>query len=185
MDYYSDITLKDGRKCVLRSGTANDGQASLDVFRSTHAETDFLLSYPEEITFTAEEQSEYLRKKHESENEAELVAEIGGKIVGLGGIEPVGGHIKTRHRAGFGVSVAKAYWGLGIGRALTRACVECAKKAGYSQLELEVVADNKSALALYKSEGFTEYGRNPLGFMSKLTGRRELILMRLELGDKN
>ena len=168
MDYYSEITLKDGRKCVLRSGTAKDGQASLDVFRSTHAETDFLLSYPEEITFTAEEQSE-----------------IGGKIVGLGGIEPVGGHIKTRHRAGFGVSVAKAYWGLGIGRALTRACVECAKKAGYSQLELEVVADNKSALALYKSEGFTEYGRNPLGFMSKLTGRRELILMRLELGDKN
>ena len=74
MDYYSEITLKDGRKCVLRSGTAKDGQASLDVFRSTHAETDFLLSYPEEITFTAEEQSEYLRKKHESENEAELVA---------------------------------------------------------------------------------------------------------------
>ena len=56
-----------------------------------------------------------------------------------------------------------------------------AKNAGYEQLELDVVADNKKAVALYKSVGFTEYGRNPFGFRSRLTVRQELILMRLEL----
>ena len=40
------------------------------------------------------------------------------------------------------------YWGLGIGRALTEACIEYAKRAGYAQLELEVVAENSSAIGL-------------------------------------
>ena len=75
----------------------------------------------------------------------------------------------------------RAYWGLGVGRALTGACIECARAAGYVQLELEAVAENKAALALYKSVGFAEYGRNPKGFRSRLTGWQELVLMRLEL----
>ena len=75
----------------------------------------------------------------------------------------------------------RAYWGLGVGRALTKACIECARAAGYVQLELEAVAENKAALALYKSVGFAEYGRNPKGFRSRLTGWQELVLMRLEL----
>ena len=75
----------------------------------------------------------------------------------------------------------KAYWGLGIGRALTEACIECAGAAGYVQLELEAVAENKNALALYRSAGFEEYGRNPKGFRSRMTGW-QVVLMRLELG---
>ena len=75
----------------------------------------------------------------------------------------------------------KAYWGLGIGRAMTETCIECAKAAGYAQMELEAVAENKNALALYESVGFVEYGRNPKGFRSRLAGWQELVLMRLEL----
>lgn len=88
---------------------------------------------------------------------------------------------KLRHRAWFGVSVAGDFWGLGIGRALTEAAVECAKAAGYRQLELEVLADNEKAIALYKSVGFTEYGRNPLGINLRGSGCHALVLMRLEL----
>ena len=79
----------------------------------------------------------------------------------------------------------KAYWGLGVGRALTKACIECAKRAEYAQLELEVVAENRSAIALYESVGFVEYGRNPKGFRSRLTGWQEVVLMRLELGEQS
>ena len=60
------------------------------------------------------------------------------------------------------------------------ACIECAKNAGYLQLELDVVADNASAVRLYESVGFREFGRNPRGFRVK-HGWQELILMRLEL----
>ena len=181
MKYNMTITLNDGRTCVLRNGTEQDGQAHLALFILTHQQTDYLLSYPDEITYTAEEQAGFLKAKTESENEIEILAELDGAPVGSAGIGGVGKHDKTKHRAEFGISVDQVYWGLGIGRALTEACIECAKAAGYSQLELEAVAENKNALALYESVGFTEYGRNPKGFRSRLTGWQELALMRLEL----
>ncbi len=104
-----------------------------------------------------------------------------GTVIGTAGIGCVARKEKTRHRAEFGISVDKAYWGLGVGRALTGACIECARTAGYVQLELMAVAENKAALAMYKSVGFVEYGRNPKGFRSRLSGWQELVLMRLEL----
>ena len=33
------------------------------------------------------------------------------------------------------------------------------KKLGYEQAELEVIADNEGAIALYKKLGFEKYGR--------------------------
>ena len=68
---------------------------------------------------------------------------------------------------------------------MTEACIDCAKNAGYVQLEPEAVAENKSALALYRSVCFVEYGRNPKGFRSRLTGWQVVVLMRLELGGQS
>ena len=181
MKYNKTVKLKDGRECLLRNGTAVDGKAVHDCFYQAHAETDFLLTYPDENSFTAEQESEFLQSKTDSENEIEIISVVDGIVVGSAGIESIGSEDKIKHRAEFGVSVLKDYWGLGIGRALTDACIECAKRAGYLQLELDVVAYNKSAIALYESEGFLEYGKNPLGFRSRISGMQELVLMRLEL----
>ena len=48
MEYRKTITLKDGRICILRNGTVEDGKAVLDNFILTHEQTDNLLSYPDE-----------------------------------------------------------------------------------------------------------------------------------------
>lgn len=184
MEYKESITLKDGRTCVLRNGTFADGQAMLDIYLLTHGQTDFLLSYPDEASMTAEQEALFLRERTLSDNGIELLAEVEGRIVGAAGIGPVGKKEKVRHRADFGISVDERYWHLGIGRALTRACIALARRAGYAQLELEAVADNQAALALYESVGFREYGRNPRGFRSRLTGWQELVYMRLELEEQ-
>ena len=166
--------------CVLRNGTEADGQAARENFNLTHSQTDYLLSYPEENSYTAEQEAQFLKEKTESEDEIEIFAEVDGRLVGMAGIERVGAKEKVRHRASFGISVDQAWWGLGIGRALTEACIECAREAGYAQLELDVVADNRRAITLYRSEGFVDYGRNPKGFRSRLSGWQELVLMRLD-----
>ena len=181
MEFYKRITLKDGRECVLRNGTENDGKELLDIFNLTHAQTDYLLSYPDESAHTEAEETEFLRKMAASDRDIEMLAEIDGKAVGSAGIHAVGNKYKLRHRADFGISVDRGYWGLGIGRALTEACIECARRAGYAQLELEVVRENGRAIALYKSFGFVEYGANPKGFRSRISGWQELVYMRLEL----
>lgn len=183
MEYHKIITLNDGRECILRNGTKDDGKAALDNFILAHSQTDNLLSYPDEITFTVEEEGEYLQNKTDSSNEVEILAELDGRIVGTAGIERVGKHEKLAHRCDFGVSIEKAFWGIGIGRALLYACIECAKKAGYRQMELEVVADNERAVRMYLNAGFVEYGRNPRDFLSRYTGYQEVVYMRLELTD--
>ena len=181
MEYRETITLKDGRQCVLRNGTEQDGAELLYIFNLTHEQTDFLLTYPDENTLTEEGEAQFLKRLNESEGGIEILAEVDGVTVGSAGIDAVDTKEKVRHRAEFGISVDRAYWDLGIGRALTRACIECAKRAGYAQLELDVVAENATAIALYESEGFVEYGRNPRGFRSRISGWQELVYMRLEL----
>ena len=181
MEYKKTVILKDGRACTLRNGTAADGHALLEIYILTHTQTDYLLSYPDETGFTAEQESDFLKEKTDSVDEIEILAEVDGAVVGSAGIGRVGRKEKTRHRATFGIGIDQTYWGLGIGGALTEACIECARRAGYVQLELEAVAENRAALALYKSAGFVEYGRNPKGFRSRFSGWQELILMRLEL----
>lgn len=181
MEYRKTIILKDGRECLLRNGTEQDGQALLDIFNLTHEQTDFLLTYPGEQSMTAGDEAKFLKEMQESAGGIELLAELDGKIIGSAGFDRVGRKEKIQHRAEFGISVDKAYWGLGLGHALTRACIICARKAGYAQLELDVVAENRNAIALYENAGFVEYGRNPRGFRSRLSGWQELVLMRLEL----
>ncbi len=181
MKYNKTITLKDGRECILRNGTKEDGAALLDNFITTHAQTDFLASYPDECTMTAEAEGEFLEGLEKSANEVELLAFVGEACVGSAGFHAMGSKTKVRHRCDFGISVDESYWGLGLGRAMMEACIECAKEAGYEQMELEVVAENERAIALYEKVGFVEFGRNPKAFKSRLTGDQTLVLMRLEL----
>ena len=111
----------------------------------------------------------------------EILAFVDGKVAGTAGIEAVGTKYKVRHRAEFGISILREYWGLGLGKALTKACIQCARDAGYVQLELNVVADNARAISMYRDLGFEEFGRNPKGFNSREGGFQELIYMLLRL----
>lgn len=181
MKYSQIITLKNGTQCCLRNAAESDAQAVYDNFQLTHSETDYLLSYPDENRFDVAQEGRFLKEKAESENEIEIIAVVNNTVVGTAGIEAVGTKYKVRHRAEFGISVAKVFWGLGIGQALTDACIACAREAGFRQLELTVVAENTRALSMYEKAGFVEYGRNPKGFCSRYTGFQEVVYMRLEL----
>ncbi|WP_426368328.1 GNAT family N-acetyltransferase [Streptomyces sp. E-08] len=59
------------------------------------------------------------------------------------------------------VAVDPAAQGLGVGRALTAALIADARTAGIEVLTLDARGDNDHALRLYRSLGFTEYGRLP------------------------
>ena len=181
MRHAKTVLLRGGMELLVRNAVASDARALRDVMQYTHAETDYLLSYPDEQSVDDEQEARALVEMERSDNEVELVAVIDGKIVGSAGVTAVGSRRKVAHRARFGISVLKDYWGMGIGRVLMDACIDCARRAGCAQLELEVVADNERAVSLYRRAGFEEYGRNPRGYRSAASGYQELVHMRLEL----
>ena len=63
MEYFKEIRLKDGRPCIIRSGNEEDAEGVLENFIKTHTETDNLVSYPDEIHYTAEGERDLLKDK--------------------------------------------------------------------------------------------------------------------------
>ena len=162
MIYHKSIQLKDGRTCILRNGAAADGKAVLDAFNLTHEQTDWLLSYPDESSFTVEQEAEFLQAKTDSTDEIEILAEIDGRVVGCAGIGRVGSNDKVKHRAEMGISVDKEFWGLGIGTKMFEELFRTAEdRCGIRQIELDFIEGNARARGLYEKMGFRITGVKP------------------------
>ncbi|MCR5089266.1 MAG: GNAT family N-acetyltransferase, partial [Oscillospiraceae bacterium] len=107
MKYNQEIILKNGAWAHLRNGDASDGLAVYELFNQTHAETDYLLSYPDENSYDPEQEAQFLKETTESSNEIEIIALVDGKVAGMAGIEAVGKKYKVKHRAEFGISILR------------------------------------------------------------------------------
>lgn len=77
------------------------------------------------------------------------------------------------------IAVAPAVHGRGVGRALTAALITDAREAGIEVLTLDARGDNANALHLYRSLGFTEYGRLP-GFVAVGERRYDKVFYMLD-----
>ena len=87
------------------------------------------------------------------------VAYLDGRLVGVGYWLRYARPTHRPHADLEKVAVDGAVHGRGIGRALTAALVEDARAAGVEVLTLDARGDNERALGLYRSLGFSEYGR--------------------------
>lgn len=63
MKYSKQIILKNGSIAVLRNGVGADGSAVFDNFNQTHAETDYLISYPDKAALMRNREASFWRRK--------------------------------------------------------------------------------------------------------------------------
>jgi ribosomal protein S18 acetylase RimI-like enzyme len=61
----------------------------------------------------------------------------------------------------YSLAVDPDWRGMGLGRRLLSTCLDQARQRGYTEVRLEVSADNHSALTLYLNAGFQIFGRRP------------------------
>jgi ribosomal protein S18 acetylase RimI-like enzyme len=94
-------------------------------------------------------------------NAALRAAYIDRQLVGLGYWQRYARPTHRPHADLEKIAVGDAAQGRGVGRALTAALVADARRAGIEVLTLDARGDNSNALSLYRSLGFTEYGRLP------------------------
>ncbi len=149
-----------GHELLLRCAREEDAQRLLDYLKTTSGETCFLIREPDEVTMTEEDERRFIRMQNESERDVMLLAFYDGEFAGNGSLMGMGPS-RYRHRAGVAIALFQAYTGLGIGRAMMEALLAIAREHGIEQVELEVVADNARAIALYKKLGFEVYGTMP------------------------
>ena len=80
------------------------------------------------------------------------------RIVALAGAEQKPNR-RCAHHATLGITVAKAFWGLGLGRRMMELLLDWGRLRKLRKMYLHVYADNERAIALYRSLGFVEEGR--------------------------
>ncbi|WP_035804956.1 GNAT family N-acetyltransferase [Kitasatospora mediocidica] len=103
-----------------------------------------------------------------------------GRLVGLGYWLRYSRPTHRPHADLEKLAVAGDAHGHGIGRALTAALIADARTAGIEVLTLDARGDNANALHLYRSLGFTEYGRLP-DFVSVGERRYDKVFCALDL----
>lgn len=154
------IKLKNGETLVLTSPKIENAQEMADYYNTMITETRFVASDIFDSKATIESQEKWINQSLNDEKSLIVIAQIGGKIVGMGNINPKGTkRVRYRHVCLIGVSVLKQFWGLKIASAILTELINFAKKTDYEQIELDVVSTNESAIHLYKKFRFVEEGR--------------------------
>lgn len=161
------VALKDGRTATMQSPLPSHAAQMIAYMKAMSRETECVGRYPEEITETPEYEMELLANTLLSPNSVQISVFVGGVLAANATITPYSGRLKFRHRAVFGIAVLKEYWGLGMGRLLTEACIQCAQEMGYGQIELTALEDNLKGISLYRSAGFEQWGRLEKGSLLK------------------
>jgi RimJ/RimL family protein N-acetyltransferase len=150
--------LNSGATLMIRSAREDDAEMCLDYLRMVAGESDFLSFGVGELAVTIEEERNVIAKARQSDNSIILIAEVEREMAGLANFQG-GSKPRDRHTGELGITVAKKYWGHGIGRELMIALIEWAgKNPLIHKMNLRARADNERAIELYCKLGFIEEG---------------------------
>ena len=168
--------MKDGRICQIREIQVKDAAETVEYLKTVMGESNFLYSYPEEITLTVEQEEKMIKEFNESEDILMIIAEIDGRLIASAQISR-SKKMKMRHRGNVAVTVLKEFWNLGIGKKMLLCLEDYAKEWGLTQIELDYFSGNKRGQILYEKLGFVKVGEIPEAFILKDGTRYNNITM--------
>lgn len=160
---FNPLTIidKTGNEVILRNAKIDDAENMIKYLQITTSETPYLTREPDEVILSIEQEQNFIQKIMDSDRDLMLVAFIDGKQIGNCSLMGSGPYRRYRHRCHLAIALYQEYCGRGIGTIMLKTILQTAKEVGYEQAELEVIADNKSAVALYENLGFERYGYFP------------------------
>lgn len=133
----------------IRRAEPDDSSAIYDMFTSPNVYAGTLqLPYPSR---------EQWRKRLAEPDDGtyNLVAVVGDRVVGMVSVITFPNRPRRRHAGAIGISVHIEWQGKGVGAALMQAGLDLADNwLNLTRVELEVYADNESAIKLYERCGF-------------------------------
>ena len=142
-------------KISIRPATVDDAEAFAKVF-SDRSASNGTLQHP----YTSAEVWRTRLTGNVGTRQVTFAAVVNGRVVGNAGVHPINDNPRQKHVCSLGISIANAYQGRGVGRALMNACLDFSDNwANYARVELTVHADNARAIKLYESLGFEHEGQ--------------------------
>lgn len=142
---------------VIREAEIDDAEEMISYLNIVGGESDNLMHGHEGFKVPVEAVKRRIQASHDADNSIILIALAGEKIIARA---ELAGHPGARlhHNAKLSISVRKDYWNKKIGTMLMTEIIGHAKKMNLHNIELEVVAGNTAAIALYHKMGFSDIG---------------------------
>lgn len=158
------------KNIIIRNAEVKDATEAIYIVKQVMAEVPFFPRTSEEFVFTVEQEEAYIKNAS-----LFLVVEIDGKLAGLATLDR-SNLIRIQHTATFGINILKEYCGQGIGSLLMQRVIQWAEHNGVEKIDLEVFANNTSAIALYKKFDFVEEGRKRKAIKTS-EGYQDMLIM--------
>ena len=149
---------EDAVRPVLRTAGPDDATALMKLKQRLDEETSFMLLEPDERDTSIQALTDHLEEVNRSENSVVIVADRRGDLAGY--VELIGGKFRrnqcTTHVV---IGVLAEAGGKGVGTGLLEEAKRWAAGRGLRRIELNVMAHNHRAIALYERAGFVHEGR--------------------------
>ena len=142
---------------VFREAEIDDAEKMISYLNIVGGESDNLMHGPDGFKVPVEAVKRRIQASHDADNSIILIALAGEKIIARAELDGYPG-ARLHHNARFSISVRKDYWNMKIGTMLMTKIIERAREMKLLNIMLEVVADNKAAIALYHKMGFSDVG---------------------------
>ena len=143
-----ELWMKQGGRLLLREAQGTDAGAVLAYLNRVGGESDNLLFGKDA----------FLERQRQEERSILVLGFAGEELVCVASCDALTARERVAHRASVSLTVARDYWGQGIGRGVMEALIAFARQAGLEVLQLEVRSDNTRAVALYEHLGFEKLG---------------------------
>ncbi len=142
----------------IRPAVSSDAQRLCDFRRLVLSETEFLLQGPEDWRDDVADERDLIERFNADPLSVLLLACQNRAVVGMCSVV-AGPLARNRHVGQVGVAVLKAYWRLGVARALILAALRwSAESGGLHKMALQVHRNNRGARRLYEDLAFKYEG---------------------------
>lgn len=155
------LELKNNVKVLIRQAISTDANALLNVIKEYLDDSEYIPINANDFDKTEQDIAEWINNLNSADNSIMLVVEFNGKVIG--NLDITGHSRKTlMHTAILGMGILKSWQGIGLGTALLTSALEWAKtNSPLEIIALDVYAENKAGIALYRKLGFNEIGKIP------------------------
>lgn len=142
----------------IRQAQATDAAAVLAASQQLATETDFLLMDEEGLALPETLLAQELAALAAQDNYLLLLAFDGNRVIGMASIKG-NNEWQLSHVGEIGISILKAYWGLGLGSILLEELLDWVSATNLlTRIELTVQVRNERAIGLYQKFGFVTEG---------------------------
>ena len=143
---------------VVREAVVDDAEEMISYLNIVGGESDNLMHGANGFKMVpVEAVRRRIQAAHDADNSVILIALVGDEIIARAELDGYPGS-RLHHNAKFSISVRKDYWNKKIDTRLMTEIIERAREMNLMNIELEVIADNKAAIALYRKMGFSDVG---------------------------